>query len=181
MRFSIGLLLSLIGLLSCGADPAVQDNPVPDHVSSAPQSLAQEDTSALFQTLQQCDNLLFDIGFNTIDTVQVSQLIDDDFEFYHDEHGVTETKTDFIRGIASLRDLPFKTWRVLQPGSVEVFPMYRNGKSELYGAVQTGIHEFYQQKVGEEARKTSTASFTHLWILDNGNWKLKRVLSYDHH
>jgi hypothetical protein len=27
---------------------------------------------------------------------------------------------------------------------------------------------------------TSKASFTHLWLLEQNTWKLRRVLSYDH-
>lgn len=126
------------------------------------------------------DSLLFQIGFNQIDTNQISALVTDDLEFYHDINGITESKETFVTGINGLRNLPFKTWRVLVDGSTEVFPLYRNNHEELYGAIQHGIHDFYQQPEGEEARKTSTAKFTHLWILEAGNWKLKRVLSYDH-
>lgn len=138
------------------------------------------DTSDLYKSILIQDSLLFNEGFNKLDTAQVASLICDDFEFYHDEHGVTETKSDFVSGIASIKELPFKTWRVLKTETSEVFPMYSENRSVLYGAIQNGVHEFYQQKEGEEARKSSTARFSHLWIKENGIWKLKRVFSYNH-
>ena len=134
----------------------------------------------LFGLIKEKDSLLFQIGFNQIDTAQVSGMISNDFEFYHDEHGITETKSVFVNNINGIRELPFKTWRVLVEGSMEVFPLYEDNSQQLYGAVQNGSHDFYQQKEGEDARKTNTARFTHLWIIENGDWKLKRVFSYDH-
>lgn len=134
----------------------------------------------LFNLIREKDSLLFQIGFNQIDTVEVIKLTSNDFEFYHDEHGITETKSEFVSNIAGIKDLPFKTWRILVDGSMEVFPLYKDNSSILYGAIQNGFHDFYQQIEGDDARKTNTARFTHLWIIENGEWKLRRVLSYDH-
>jgi len=72
----------------------------------------------------------------------------------------------------------YTTWRKLNNESLEVYPLYNN--EVLYGAIQEGTHEFYEQYKGEEPRKTSEAKFTHVWILENNQWKLRRVLSYDH-
>jgi len=63
---------------------------------------------------------------------------------------------------------------------MEVYPLYENNSQVLYGAIQNGSHDFYQQYDGEEAQKTNTAKFTHVWIIEKGDWKLKRVLSYNH-
>ena len=134
----------------------------------------------LFELIKEKDSLLFQIGFNQIDTLQVSKLISTDFEFYHDEHGITETKSGFLTNINGIRELPFKTWRTLVDSSMEVFPLYKENSQVLYGAIQNGVHNFYQQNDGKEARKTNIARFTHLWIIENGDWQLKRVLSYDH-
>ena len=62
--------------------------------------------------------------------------------------------------------------------SLEVFPMYSNGN--LYGALQTGVHKFYESFNGKPEVAGSTARFAHLWLLENGAWTLKRVISYDH-
>jgi hypothetical protein len=47
-----------------------------------------------------------------------------------------------------------------------------------YGAVEMGVHRFYQPKVGIEA--TGEAKFIHLWQNKDGAWKITRVISYDH-
>ena len=141
---------------------------------------AEPEDQNLFDLIREKDSLLFQVGFNQIDTSQVVNLTASDFEFYHDEHGITDSKSAFVNNINSIRELPFKTWRVLEEKSMEVFPLYKDNSSVLYGAIQNGINDFYQQNEGEDARKTNTARFTHLWILENDNWKLKRVLSYDH-
>jgi len=168
----------LIGLLSCGeGDPSVTNI---DETTNASSTLDVSKHPELRQLILTKDSLLFDIGFNQIDTSMVADLVAQDFEFYHDEHGITDSKDAFLISIAGLSELPFKTWRTLKKESVEIFPLYSDNKTELYGILQTGIHEFYQQHEGEEARKTSIAQFSHLWILEEDEWKLKRVISYDH-
>lgn len=171
--------LMILGVLFlCRCSQGGRDMSTTDTTDSSQNELP--DTSVLYRNILCKDSVLFNEGFNSLDTAIVSSLISDDFEFYHDEHGITETKSDFLQGIASLKELPFKIWRVVKTESFEVFPMYTSGKSELYGAVQNGVHEFYQQKEGEKACKTSVARFSHLWVIENGEWKLKRVFSYDH-
>jgi hypothetical protein len=61
---------------------------------------------------------------------------------------------------------------------MEIFLLKNN--DTLYGTGQTGIHTFYETSAGKSKQLRSTARFTHLWLLENNNWKLKRVLSYDH-
>ena len=62
--------------------------------------------------------------------------------------------------------------------SLEVYPLEKNGV--IYGAIQMGIHRFYALEKNKPEYITSTAKFTHVWLLENGNWKLGRALSYDH-
>jgi hypothetical protein len=64
------------------------------------------------------------------------------------------------------------------PGSMKVYPLYNN--NVLYAFIQEGEHDFAEFYKGKW-NKGSRAKFTILWILDNKNWKMKRVLSYDHH
>lgn len=177
----ISLSVLIVMLLSC-ADKV--DKITDDIYKQALKNTLRDQTNKrgeLFDILEEKDSLLFQIGFNQIDTNQVASLTADDFEFYHDENGITESKADFILSIQGIADLPFKTWRILKKGSLEVFPLYKNNRTEIYGAIQNGIHDFYQQEDGEKAKKTNTARFTHLWIIEDGEWKLKRVLSFDHH
>jgi len=141
---------------------------------------AQSDpSSALFKTLKTQDSLLFDVGFNTCDISQFEKLVSENFEFYHDRSGITTSKKDFI---ANTRDglckLSYKAKRVLDAGSLEVYPMENNGV--LYGALQSGTHRFYAIEADKPEYLTSTARFMHIWLLEDGQWKLTRVISYDH-
>jgi len=43
-----------------------------------------------------------------------------------------------------------------------------------------GVHRFYAITEGKEDELTEVAQFTHVWKKDAGNWKIARVLSYDH-
>lgn len=138
-----------------------------------------ERSSELFQIIKEKDSLLFDIGFNTCDIRQFEQLVSEDFEFYHDKGGITHSKQDFI---ASIKDglclSPYKSRRELIDSSLNVFPMERNGV--LYGAVETGIHQFYEKNDNTVEHLSGIAQFSHLWLLENGEWMLSRCLSYDH-
>ena len=138
-----------------------------------------EEDSELFQTLRARDSLLFDVGFNTCDIGQFRALVSEDMEFYHDQSGITSSKADFIAGTENgLCQLPYKARRELVQGSLQVFPMHNNG--QLYGALQSGEHRFYAKYPDKEEMLTSVAKFTHLWLLEEGEWRLSRVLSYDH-
>ena len=72
---------------------------------------------------------------------------------------------------------PGNNKRNLVENSLQVYPLNNNGK--LYGAIQKGKHTF-QQKLNGTFKTVGIADFTHLWILENKKWKLKRVLSYNH-
>jgi len=140
--------------------------------------------SELFKTLKVNDSLLFEIGFNTCDLSQFETLMADDLEFYHDKSGTTNSLSQFMEvmktGICNPEN-KFKVRRELIKGSLEVFPLYNNGV--LYGAIQMGEHQFFEKNMNqpEKAEKAgSIAKFTNLWMLINNQWKLKRILSYDH-
>jgi hypothetical protein len=138
-----------------------------------------EKSSQLYKSLKTNDSLLFNVGFNTCDIHQFEDLLSDNFEFYHDESGITSSKTPFITSIRDgLCTLPYKPRRQLIETSLEVYPLKRDGT--LYGAVQMGEHQFFAAEKDKPEYLTSTAKFTHLWLLENGSWKLSRVLSYSH-
>lgn len=136
-------------------------------------------SSALFQTMKQQDSLLFELAFHQLNEAGTSKLVHDDFEFYHDQSGVTNSKERFLKGLQSLGKLSYKPIRKLVKNSMRVFPLYNNGK--LYGAIQKGVHRFYAREKGKPEYLTSTAKFTHLWVKQGKQWLLKRVLSYDHY
>ena len=136
-------------------------------------------SSALYQVLQKNDSLLFDEGFNNCDLRQFEQLVSDHFEFYHDEAGVISSKAAFITSVKNnVCGQHYKARRELAPGTLEVYPLMKNNM--LYGAVQTGVHRFYALEKDKPEYFTGKAKFTHVWLLENNEWKLAKGLSYDH-
>lgn len=145
-------------------------------------AVAQVDKgSELFQTLKAKDSILFKIGFNKCEVERSAELMFDDLEFYHDKGGITNSKEAFVttmkNGICR-DDNPEKVYRFLVEESLEVFPMYNNGK--LYGALQNGKHFFSTDENMTYENTDNYALFSHLWLLENGEWKIKRVISYNH-
>lgn len=140
---------------------------------------AQLNKPQLSDTLKLKDSLLFTVGFNTCDIKQFEDLVSDSFEFYHDRAGITFSKQAFINDIKNgLCNLPYKPKRQLVDSSLKVYPLEKNGV--LYGAVQTGEHEFYAIEKDKPEYITSTAAFIHIWLLEGGVWKLSRGISYNH-
>ena len=139
---------------------------------------AQNNSSTLFALLKTQDSLLFEAGYNACDTSVLDRLISKDFEFYHDEAGVTSSKAKFIGDFKQhVCNLSYSSKRILDPNSLRVYPLYHKGS--LYGAVQTGTHRFFKTEGNQVAHLTGRARFTHVWLLD-GQWKLTRAISYDH-
>lgn len=135
--------------------------------------------SSVFRQLFSKDSLLFEVGFNACDVTQFETLLAENFEFYHDKSGITSSKADFVKSIRDgLCMNALHPMRKLVAGSMEVFPLYQDGN--LYGAIQNAKHRFFERMENGISEFRSIASFTHLWILEEGEWKLKRCLSFDH-
>lgn len=136
------------------------------------------DTTTMFKNLKAMDSLVFEEGFNKCKLGVYTDIIADDIEFYHDKGGITKGKEDFIASVKNnICESANKVRRELEKGSLQVYPLYEN--KILYGAIQHGRHTFFIQENGRWKRGSS-ARFTHLWVLEKQQWKLKRVLSYDH-
>jgi len=140
----------------------------------------EEKKSALYKTIMSKDSLLFNVGFNTCDISQFENLLSDKFEFYHDQDSISD-KILFLQNLKKEICQSGKTYQVrrdLTSKSTEVYPLTKNGA--LYGALQTGVHQFYETSPGQKDKAGSVAKFTHVWLLQNGVWKLARSFSYDH-
>ncbi len=135
--------------------------------------------SELFIQLKKTDSLFFEETFNKCNFDLLETYIPKDFEFYHDVNGISNREQFFKDYRESLCSNPDrKPIRKVVEESLEVFPLKNNG--EIYGALQKGIHLFYIKEPNKEMHLTNIAKFTSLWNLENGAWKLSRVLSYDH-
>lgn len=138
-----------------------------------------KNTDELYKTAKKLDSLIFDVGFNKCDLSHYDSIVSNDLEFYHDKGGITSGKEAFKASIKNnICGGPNKVKRELIPNSMKVYPLYNN--NVLYAFIQEGEHDFAEFYNGKW-NKGSRAKFTILWILDGKDWKMKRVLSYDHH
>ena len=148
-------------------------------VASA-QTAGPEATKALTNEIAIQDRALFDAVFESCDVEKLATLVADDFEFYHDKAGLSATSgkqwIDAIRGMCQRQKegTDYRARRELVEGTLRVYPLNN------YGAVEIGTHRFYKKTPGKPEELVEISQFTNLWKLDNGAWKLTRVLSYDH-
>lgn len=136
--------------------------------------------SNLYKTIISKDSLLYDIGFNSCAINQFEDLLSDKFEFLHDKDSIS-TKKEFLYNLRNgLCENPeeFQSRRELLSESNDIYPLYK--KNSLYGAIQIGIHQFYETIMQRKEVFASSAKFTHVWLLENGIWKLTKSVSYNH-
>ncbi|REE82876.1 CubicO group peptidase (beta-lactamase class C family) [Lutibacter oceani] len=136
--------------------------------------------SDLYKTIISKDSLLFNVGFNTCDISQFENLLSEKFEFFHDKDSISN-KEQFLHNLQNglcISPTTFQSRRELLLESTEIYPLYKREK--LYGVIQIGVHQFFETIEHQKEVFGSSAKFTHLWLLENGVWKLTKSLSYDH-
>ncbi len=135
--------------------------------------------SPLFLELKKQDSVFFERGFNNCDVAYLEKTVADNLKFYHDNGGFQDKKLFLERTKQNICGNPNqKPIRKVIENSLEVFPLYNNG--ELYGAIQTGEHQFFIREKGKEDAIGGQAKFTTVWTKKDGNWMMSDVLSYDH-
>lgn len=139
------------------------------------QTSADHKSAKLYETLADLDSALFSTVY-TCNLEKNAAFFTEDLEFYHDKGGLTKSRKTFMEGLEKnfCGEQAQKLRRELLKGSLRVYPMNN------YGAVQIGEHRFYVTEKGQPEKLTGEAKFAHLWKLKNGEWKISRVLSYDH-
>jgi len=141
--------------------------------------LTQTEQQKLSSTILAKDSLFWRT-YNNCDTARFKNFFTDDVEFYHDKGGLTvglETfAASFKQNLCSNND--FRLRREVVAGTVKVFPLQKS--DIIYGALLSGEHVFYILEKGKKERLSGHARFTHVWLLKDGNWKMSRILSYDH-
>lgn len=133
----------------------------------------------LFEDLKKMDSIVFQDGFNLCKLNELENILHPNFEFYHDISG-TNGKEQFMKAMKNniCSNPNQKPIRKLVSGTLQVFPLYNQG--ELYGAIQNGDHEFWIKEPEKELYQTGFARFSTTWLLVDGEWMMKNVLSYDH-
>lgn len=125
----------------------------------------------LSRTLAALDGALFD-SFNRCDLEKFASFFVEEVEFYHDKGGLTPSRKSLVESVRN--NVCGKVRREVVADSVEVHPI------PGYGAVQMGVHRFYEANAGRAAAPVGAAKFIHLWQHKDGAWKITRVISYDH-
>jgi ketosteroid isomerase-like protein len=134
----------------------------------------------LHEEILRADAEFFKAFFDTCDVETVRRYIADDFEMFHDKGGLVSTSgADFVKDTQEkckrqAEGTDFLSTRKLVPETMKVYALNN------YGAIQTGTHRFYAVQKGKPDRLTETGQLTHVWKEEKGQWKLARVLSYDH-
>jgi ketosteroid isomerase-like protein len=144
------------------------------------QTAGPKQTQQLYDEIAAADHALFSAFFDRCDTAALANMVTDDLEMFHDKNGyMSKTGKEFLDGIAATcarqkTGEDYRARREVVPGSLKVYPLNN------YGAVETGVHRFYQLLPGKPEKLVEVSQFTQVWKKEAGGWKLSRILSYDH-
>lgn len=136
---------------------------------------------ALTERIAERDSDFFRLFFEGCDPARVRTMMADDIEMYHDKagfvwRGADAAVADYSKTCEE-RKKPdaWRSRRELVRASLRVDPV------PGYGAIEDGVHLFYERKGKGPERLAGKARFTQLWRLDpDGEWRLARIFSFAH-
>ena len=140
------------------------------NLTAAQEKKVAPTTIALFNKVAYLDSVLFD-AFNKQRMDIFKPMFTEDLEWFQDNDGLIYYETAFKNFAGSFKK-EFKLSRKLVPGSLEVYPL------KNYGAMEIGVHQFRHIENGKE--EIGTFKFLMIWKQENENWKISRVVSYNH-
>ena len=126
--------------------------------------------TALFNEIANLDSSLFE-AYNSKNLDLMKTYFTKDLEWYQDNGGLIDFEKVFSN-FQSIFNRDYDLKRNLIKESLEVHPI------EGYGAIEIGKHQFKHIENGK--LEIGTFKFLMIWKNDNGNWKISRVISYDH-
>ena len=126
--------------------------------------------TALFNKVANLDSSLF-AAYNSKNLNLMKTYFTKDLEWYQDNGGLIDFEKVFSN-FQSIFNRDYDLKRNLIRESLEVHPI------EGYGAIEIGKHQFKHIENGK--LEIGTFKFVMIWKNDNGNWKISRVISYDH-
>lgn len=116
-------------------------------------------------------------AYNDCDLASFATFLSEDLEFYHDKGGLTTSAAALMKtireGLCGDRE-NYRLRREAVAGSIEVFSVAG------YGAIMTGKHHFFITQGDQAEYADGQARFTHLWRYADEEWRMTRVISYDH-
>jgi Domain of unknown function (DUF4440) len=127
-------------------------------------------SQSLYREIYLMDSTIFSY-FNTQKFEPFKAMFTKDLEWFQDNDGLISYNKVFSN-FKMMFGRPNKLTRQLVPGSLEVHPI------KNYGAVEIGTHQFKHIENGKE--EIGTFKFMMIWQKVNGQWKISRVISYNH-
>jgi hypothetical protein len=124
----------------------------------------------LFNKVAGLDSSLF-AAYNSKNLDLMKTYFTKDLEWYQDNGGLIDFEKVFSN-FQSIFNRDYDLKRNLINESLEVHSI------EGYGAIEIGKHQFKHIENGK--LEIGTFKFLMIWKNDNGNWKISRVVSYDH-
>lgn len=124
----------------------------------------------LYTEIAKMDSIMF-AAFNTQNMPLFKALFTEDLEWFQDNGGLLNYQTVFTN-FGNMFNNENKLSRKLVKGSLEVHPI------KDYGAIEIGVHEFRHMENGKE--ELGTFKFMMIWQKKDGQWRISRVVSYDH-
>lgn len=126
----------------------------------------------LYDQLAQLDSLVYE-AYNHQQLAAFMAYFSPQLEFYYDQTGLTTYQDNFQRFKENFAK-PTPLRRELVPGSLEVYPINK------FGAIELGVHRFYQPQPGQPDKLVGEPRFMQVWQNVDGKWQITRVISYDH-
>jgi hypothetical protein len=126
----------------------------------------------LYNTILHMDSVCFD-AYNNHDLETLKKAFSPNLEFYHDLGGLSNYEQNieaFQRIFVENKVSGMK--RELVKNSLEVYPI------KDYGAIEVGVHRFTHMENGKQV--VGLMKFLHVWQYKNNEWKITRIVSYDH-
>ncbi len=127
----------------------------------------QPSSKSLYDSIVNMDSMLF-AAYNSCDLEKFASMVSEDIEFYHDQGGLMTSKKGLVEALKT--NICGKVSRILEPGTIEVYPIAD------YGAVEMGSHRFHNRSENPPSTSRS-GKFVQIWKKENGQWMLSRVIS----
>lgn len=140
------------------------------HTSFAQEKKVAQTSKELYNEIARADSVIF-AAFNTQNMPVFKAMFTEDLEWFQDNGGLLSYETVFIN-FGTMFKNENKLSRKLVKGSLEVHPI------KDYGAIEIGVHEFRHMENGKE--ELGTFKFLMIWQKKDGQWRISRVVSYDH-
>ena len=145
---------------------------VAQHADNSKTTAYKPVSQELYNEIAHMDSVMFN-AFNEHDLKKLQTTFSENLEFYHDKGGLADYKQS-MENFKTLFEKNKTTGlhRDMVPGSLEVYPI------KDYGAVEICAHRFCHKENG----KDDCGVFKNImvWQKKDGQWKVTRVISYDH-